>query len=129
MAEQNTNTNSITVKDIENALLEVLNTAIRQKFKINSKFVKDHRSYVTRLQSAKELEKYIRYKARQLMPDEASYNRRIEYIHGHYSGELREKLEKLYKLYYELSQAEEKDEISEIDASEIIKGLLKMSIE
>ena len=128
MAEQNTNTNLITAKDIENALLEVLNTAIRRKFKIDSKFIKDHLSYVTRLQSAKELEKYIRYKVRQLMPDEASYNRRIEYIHGHYSGELREKLEKLYKLYYELSQEEEKDEISEINASEIIKGLLKMSI-
>ncbi|CAG8660623.1 11062_t:CDS:1, partial [Diversispora eburnea] len=77
--------------------------------------------YVTRLQSAKELEKYIRYKARQLMPNETLYNRRIEYIHDHYSGELRKKLEKLYKLYYELSQKEEKDEISEIDASEIIK--------
>ncbi|RHZ88814.1 hypothetical protein Glove_21g2 [Diversispora epigaea] len=127
MAEQNINTNSITAKDIKNALLEVLNTAIRRKFKINSKFVKDHLSYITRLQLAKELEKYIQYKARQLMPDEASYNRRIEYIHGYYSEELREKLEKLYNLYYELSQEEEKDEISEIDASEIIKGLLKMS--
>ncbi|CAG8645002.1 12001_t:CDS:2, partial [Diversispora eburnea] len=69
--KQNINTNLITVKDIENVLLEVLNIAIR---------------------------------------------------------ELCEKLEKLYKLYYELSQEEEKDEISEIDASEIIKGLLKMSI-
>ncbi|CAG8579204.1 9791_t:CDS:2, partial [Diversispora eburnea] len=121
MAKQNINTNSITAKDIENALLKVLNTAIRRKFKIDSKFVKDHLSYVTRLQSAKELKKYIRYKARQLMSDEASYNRRIEYIHSHYSGELCEKLEKLYNLYYELSQEEEKDEISKIDTSEIIK--------
>ncbi|CAG8657867.1 10458_t:CDS:1, partial [Diversispora eburnea] len=42
MAELNTNTNSITAKDIEKALLEVLNTTIRRKFKIDSKFVKDH---------------------------------------------------------------------------------------
>ncbi|CAG8574744.1 218_t:CDS:1 [Acaulospora colombiana] len=129
MTEQNININSIMAKDIEKALLGILNSAIRRKFKTDSKFVKDHLSYVTRLQSAKEPEKYIRYKARQLMPDEASYNRRIEYIHDHYSGELCERLEKLHKLYYELAQEEEKYEISEIDASEIVKGLLKLSIE
>ncbi|CAG8729289.1 16699_t:CDS:2, partial [Acaulospora morrowiae] len=89
-------------KDIEKALLGILNSAIHRKFKTNSKFVKDYLSYVTRLQLAKEPEKY---------------------------RELRERLEKLYKLYYELAQEEEKYEISEIDTSEIIKGLLKLSIE
>ena len=122
MAEKNTN--SITAKEIENAMLEILDTAILQNFKPDSKFVKDYLSYVTRLQSAKEPEKYIRYKARQLTPDEASYNKRVEYIHGRYWGKLREKLERLYKLYYDLAQEEETYEISEEDARKIVKGLL-----
>ncbi len=130
MSDQTPNTSiTITAKDIENALLEVLSTAIHRNFKPDSKFVKEHLSYVTRLQSAKEPEKYIRYKARQLTPDEASYNKRIEYIHGRYWGKLREKLEDLYKLYYELAQEDETNEITEEDARKIVKGLLNKSTE
>ncbi|RHZ57340.1 hypothetical protein Glove_390g74 [Diversispora epigaea] len=100
MAEQNINTNSIIAKDIENALLEVLNTAICQK-----------------------------YIARKLVPDEEAYNVKIEKTRTWYRRELCQKLEKLYSLYYELSQEEEMTEITKNDTSEIIESLLNISIE
>ena len=70
MAEQNTNTNLITAKDIEKALLEVLNTAIRQKFKTDGKFIKDHLGYVKKIRTAEKPERYVRYIARKFILDE-----------------------------------------------------------
>ena len=129
MAEQNTNTNLITAKDIKKALLEVLNTAIRQKFKTDGKFVKGHLSYIKKIRTAEKPERYVRYIARKFIPDEEAYNVKIEKTHTWYRGELCQKLEKLYSFYHELSQAEEMSEITKNYASEIIEGLLNMSIE
>jgi len=129
MAEQNTNTNLITAKDIEKALLEGLNTAIRQKFKTDGKFVKDHLGYVKKIRTAEKPERYVRYIARKFIPDKEAYNVKIEKTRTWYRGELCQKLEKLYSFYHELSQAEEMSEITKNDASEIIEGLLNMFIE
>lgn len=115
------------VKKVEKALLEVLKIAICQKFKENSKFVKDHLSYVKKMQSAENPNGYTKYIARKLIPDEISYNTRIEKVQTWYWGKLRTKLEELYSLYYKISQ-EEKCEISKENAKGIIQGLLNMSL-
>lgn len=114
-------------KKMEKALLEVLETAICQNFKESSKFVRDHLSYVKKLRLAENPDGYARYIARKLVPDEISYNTRLEKIQAWYRGELRTKLEELYSLYYEISQ-EEKCEISKENAKGIIQGLLNMSL-
>ena len=114
-------------KKMEKALLEVLETAICQNFKESSKFVRDHLSYVKKLRLAENPDGYARYLARKQVPDELSYNTRIEKVQTWYRGELRTKLEELYSLYYEISQ-EEKCEISKENAKGIIQGLLNMSL-
>ena len=43
------------IKKVEKVLLEVLKSAICQKFKENSKFIKKHFSYVKKLQLAENL--------------------------------------------------------------------------
>jgi len=114
-------------KKVEKALLEVLESAICQKFKENSKFVRDHLSSVKKLRLADNPDGYARYLARKQVPDELSYNTGIEKVQTWYRGELCTKLEKLYSLYYEISQ-EEKCEISKESAKGIIQGLLNMSL-
>src|SRR6266516_8212700 len=93
-------------KKVEKALLEVLESAICQKFKENSKFVRDHLSNVKKLRSAENPDRYARYLARKQVPDELSYNTRIEKVQTWYRGELRTKLKELNSLYYEISQKE-----------------------
>src|SRR5829696_3802288 len=80
-------------KKMEKALLEVLETAICQNFKESSKFVRDHLSYVKKLRLAENPDGYAKYIARKLVPDEISYNTRLEKIQAWYRGELRTKLE------------------------------------
>jgi predicted metal-dependent hydrolase len=114
-------------KKVEKALLEVLESAICQNFKENSKFIKDHLSNVKKLRLAENPDGYARYLARKQVPDEISYNTRLEKIQLWYRGELRTKLEELYSLYYGISQ-EEKRGISKENAKGIIQGLLNMSL-
>ena len=70
---------------------------------------------------------YARYLARKQVPDELSYNTRIEKVQTWYRGELRTKLKELYSLYYDISQ-EEKCEISKENAKEIVQELLNTSL-
>jgi hypothetical protein len=114
-------------KKVEKASPEILKMAICKNFKESSKFVKDHFSYVKKLQLVENPDGYARYIARKLVPDEISYNTRLEKIQAWYQGELRTKLGELYSLYYEISQ-EEKCEISKENAKGIIQGLLNMSL-
>jgi predicted metal-dependent hydrolase len=114
-------------KKVEKALLEVLESAICQKFKENSKFVREHLSYVKKIRLAENPNGYAKYLARKQVPDEISYNTRIEKVQTWYREELCTKLEELYSLYYEISQ-EEKCEISKENAKGIIQGLLNMSL-
>ncbi|CAI2162956.1 15461_t:CDS:1 [Funneliformis geosporum] len=114
-------------KKMEKALLEVLETAICQNFKESSKFVRDHFTYVKKLRLAENPYGYARYITRKLVPDEISYNTRLEKIQVWYREKLHTKLEELYSLYYEISQ-EEKCEISKDNAKGIIQGLLNMSL-
>ena len=73
-------------KKVEKALLEVLESAICQKFKENSKFVRDYLSNVKKLQLAENPNGYARYLARKQVPDELSYNTRIEKVQTWYRG-------------------------------------------
>ncbi|CAG8657206.1 13203_t:CDS:1 [Funneliformis mosseae] len=114
-------------KKVEKALLEVLEMAICQNFKESSKFVRDHLSYVKKMRLAENPDGYAKYIAKKLIPDEISYNIRIEKVQTWYREELCTKLEKLYSLYYEISQ-EEKCEISKENVKGIIQELLNMSL-
>jgi len=67
-------------KKVEKVLLEVLKLAIYQKFKENSKFVRDHLSYVKKLRLAENPDGYAKYLTRKQVPDELSYNTRIEKV-------------------------------------------------
>ncbi|CAI2194208.1 8985_t:CDS:2 [Funneliformis geosporum] len=100
-------------KKMEKALLKVLEMAICQNFKESSKFVRDHLTYLKKLRLAENPNGYANYIARKLVPDEISYNTRLEKIQAY--------------LYYEISQ-EEKCEIFKDNAKGIIQELLNMSL-
>jgi len=67
-------------KKMEKALLEVLESAICQNFKESSKFVRDHLSYIKKIRSVENPDRYAKCIAKKLISDKISYNIRIEKV-------------------------------------------------
>lgn len=90
---------TITWKDIEKALIKIMEEGFRARYKKDSKFIKEYASYVRRLQRR---ESGWIYK-KMLFPDKEAYMVRYRKWYANKKN-LLESVENLYKLYYELSK-------------------------
>ena len=98
----------VDAKDIHVALVALVKQAIRQKYSKTSKVVKEHCEYARKLTGANHPDKFAKYVAKKIFPDEEKYNNKISYYRKYYKGDLLTKIEELYALYYELAQEDTK---------------------
>ncbi|RGB24978.1 hypothetical protein C1646_675942 [Rhizophagus diaphanus] len=101
-------TGIITWKDIEKAQIKIIDSALRARYKRDSKFIKEYVNYVKKLRKEEKPNEYIRTVAMMLFPNEESYKKRMTRYRDWYENkkELLESVENLYKLYFELSKEE-----------------------
>ena len=119
-------------KDIKKALVAVVKQALKQKYSKDSKTVKDHAEYANRVHKANYPDKYIKFVAKRLFPNEDAYNKKIEHLQKYYKEDLLTRLEELYNLYYELAQEEAetiKKAITDAEAHAMANDILEFSIE
>jgi hypothetical protein len=122
----------VDAKDIKLALVAVVKQALKQGYPKTSKTVKDHVDYANILHKANNPDRYIRYVAKKLFPNESAYNRKNDYFLKYYKGDLLIKLKELYGLYYELAREEAeivKKAITDAEANELADELLEFTID
>ncbi|CAB4382100.1 unnamed protein product [Rhizophagus irregularis] len=116
---------TITWKDIERAQIKIIDSALRARYKKDSKFIKEYVGYVKKLRKEEKPNEYVRTVAMMLFPNEESYKKRIKRYREWYENkkEILESVENLYNLYYELSKEERI--ITEEDISNTREDLLR----
>ncbi|CAB4399542.1 unnamed protein product [Rhizophagus irregularis] len=120
---------TITWKDIERAQIKIIDSALRARYKKDSKFIKEYVGYVKKLRKEEKPNEYVRTVAMMLFPNEESYKKRIKRYREWYENkkEILESVENLYNLYYELSKEERI--ITEEDISNTREDLLRNDID
>jgi hypothetical protein len=97
-------------KDIESAMMEVIEIAYSQgksKYdKLGAKYVE----YLKTLQRKRDPEDYVRAVAKRLAPNEEVYNERMEDYKDWYTEEVYKSLKQLYGFYLDIANQEEKVE-------------------
>jgi hypothetical protein len=97
-------------KDIESAMVEVIETAYNQNKPRYDKLGAKYAEYLKTLQRKRDPEDYARAVAKRLAPNEEVYTERMADYKDWYNEEVSKSLEKLYGLYLELANKEEKVE-------------------
>ncbi|RHZ67235.1 hypothetical protein Glove_302g43 [Diversispora epigaea] len=90
----------------------------------NSQIIKDYATYIKNLRNAENKDKYIKYTAITLFPNEEAYNRRMTKYRKWYQNkrEFLVSVENLYNLYFTLSK--EMRPMTETEIEEAIKEVL-----
>ncbi|CAG8660367.1 2970_t:CDS:1, partial [Diversispora eburnea] len=70
-------TQDITWKMIESAQIKIMREAFNQRYKKDSQIIRDYATYIKNLRNAENKDKYIKYTAITLFPNEEAYNRRM----------------------------------------------------
>jgi hypothetical protein len=112
---------------IIDALKAVILTALREGYSKESYLVKNHVSYIRKIESANNPEGYIRYTAKKLLPEKESYAENIMGIQAKYTAnpDLASRIIKVYDLYNNIPrEALPRCKITEDAAEKILAQLL-----